>query len=176
MLRPCQHKLAFSRKNWYANALKAIIPEKKILLNAFKSQYRATATLATVLNPSATDIAVSQPILTPLEPLTQPETKPVEDYRRCSGFKKYDGQQCRRFVKTDALLSPSMPVFCFNHDPNRTLKKRKKYEKRRDLVEIRACFSEFEDTNVVDESLQMPVKERSVFKPPSRIYDCWNCK
>jgi hypothetical protein len=174
MLRPCRHKLAFSKKNWYANALKAVIPEKKKLWNAFNSQYRATATLATAQNPSA-DITISRPALAPLEPLIHHEPKPLDEYRRCSGFKKYDGQQCRRFVRTDASVSPSMPVFCFNHDPDRKLKKRKKYEKKRDIVDIRAYSSEIEETEV-DENLLVPVKERDVFKPPTRIYDCWNCK
>lgn len=186
MLRPCQHQLAFSKRNWYANALKAVIPKKKILLHAFMSQCRATATLTKGLIPSSTDIAIPQRILTPVEPFTQQEINPGDDYRRCSGFKKYTGQQCRRFIRTDGSISSSTPVYCFNHDPKRPVTKRKKYRKRgpkpkkkklekNARVQIRASQSVIEDT-VDEESLLVPVQERNVFKPPDRIYNCWDCK
>lgn len=166
----CQHKLAFSKSSWYKLALKAILPNERCLQRTIQFQYRATATLASALDEvqedgTTTSTILKTPLLQPLEPLKTEKplvTKllPMPIFKRCSGYKKYNGQQCKRLVKINQKLPEVDHYYCFSHNP-KSQKGRKTTDKYQLPAEIK--------------SIIFDVKEKGIFKAPSKIYDCWQC-
>lgn len=176
MFRHCQHKLAFSKSSWYTCALKAVlsVSEKKVLLG--KYQCRPTATLASVVGPSDTlsTFIIPPPPLQPLQSttvtipdpiLSAPEEPAViiEKHERCTGFRSYDGQRCERLVRIDPT-SVNDHVLCFNHDPNRPKKGKKKKKK----------LAQTALNNQVIPAVD--VQEKRIFETPDKIFDCWQRK
>ncbi|KAI8638826.1 meiotically up-regulated gene 113-domain-containing protein [Parasitella parasitica] len=176
----CQHnKLTFSKSNWYNIALKAVLPEKICLQRATQFQYRATATVASVLvdgmqNERAARITSSSavPLATPLEPLPFPlqkslsptiivhNTKSVSHFKRCSGYRKYTGKPCTRLVKIDPTLPEKRYYLCHNHDPNLGYKPKEAGKNDRPPDGIKKMIFDNEAGHAID-------------KMPNEIHDCW---
>jgi hypothetical protein len=188
MLRHCQHKLAFSKSNWYTCALNAILSntEKRVL----KYQCRPTATLASMLKPNDNNLSSFiipppplQPLQTTPEPLqTTPEplqitlepvvpvkkVKSKHTYRQCNGFRAYDGQRCRRLVRPTSASNSTGEILCFNHDPTR--EKKGKTKKSKAMPKLNS-----HSNNEMNKE-QRVLREKRIFSTPKRIYDCWHCK
>lgn len=173
----CQHKLAFSRSNWYNLALKAILPNGRCLQRTIQLQYRATATVASALDEAQEDDTITSttseapllPLLEPLTTITTAKTKTslsTSVFKRCSGYKKCNGQQCKRLVKIDPKLPEVNHYYCFNHNPN-SQKERQTTDKNIQLpAEIKSI--------IFNKSISL-AKEKGIFEAPSKIYDCWQC-
>ncbi|CAO3614497.1 unnamed protein product [Mucor hiemalis] len=118
MLKQCQNKLSFSRLNWYSHALKAIIPKgegSSVYSRLSRLQCRSASTMASVVDNDTSNFVIQRPphpipvqqlhMLNPDLRDTEKKEKstahiPAENYQRCSGFRKYDGQRCQRLVRT----------------------------------------------------------------------------
>lgn len=191
MLRHCQHKLAFTKTSWYFNALKAVLPHNKELAAKPWYHYRSTATLATALkeNNMRTTTFVTPsplPIVEPLQSIIEtslPESNSTLDkYQRCTGFRRYDGQRCERLVKIDPAIPMTEHVFCYNHRSYKPpVEKKKKNSGKHSTKKQTSHYHELnnaseEEINSHIQSYMAPAIEKSMFRAPSKIYDCWDCK
>lgn len=178
MLRPCQHRFAFTKVNWYTSALKAIIQsssDKSLHTSSLlKLQSRPTATMASVLSNDTIMPATRTFVIPPPPP--PPLVKPLQqnDYyakyfrskrkpsQQCSGFTRLDGQRCKRMVRIDPSLPETDRVLCCDHDPTRVRKSKKKKSHRHSEKEVVAASHSYhhEHTN----------------KALPKVFDCWHCK
>lgn len=197
MLRPCQHKLAFSKVNWYTSALKAVLLSsngKKLLSSAlWKAQSRRTATMASVLvdssiMPTTTTFVISPPQPEPLvQPLRQQaiiypkafkrkKRASAETFRRCNGFRRYDGQRCERMVRIDPPLPEDHHVVCFDHDPAKVRRSKKQKHKTKTCSHVH----DQDLTTILDTT--SPYNQHHTdsiihtYKTPPKVFDCWHCK
>lgn len=184
MLKQCQGKLSFSKLSWYSHALKAVLPRsegRSVYIKLSRLQCRSASTLASVADNDTSNFVIQPPSrIPPVQPLRIPNSElrekeegdkftlhiPVENYRRCNGFRKYDGQRCERLVRIDPSLPPTDQVLCFNHNPQ---KKSTKTNKRKQPVKHKR-------NHVSSSNANLPIfKGNKIFEAPAKVYDCWNC-
>lgn len=173
MLRQCQHRLAFTKNNWYDSALKAVLPKQRIQLNFWKDHARTSATLATVLKEENMQL---ETFVTPLplpsiEPLQKSKPRPGWIHTRCSGFRNYDGRRCEQVIRVKSLIPSTEPIYCRHHKlkPSIPIKK----ERGSCRNQNRASKEE------IDSHIQFytpPEIEQKLFEAPAKIYNCWDCK
>ncbi|KAI8876188.1 DUF1766-domain-containing protein [Backusella circina FSU 941] len=153
MLRSCQSRIAFSKSKWYASAINHVF--KPIVL----AQLRRSSTATAVLVEDTT---------LPEQPKQEDRRSvvPQDNYRRCDGFKIYDGGRCQRLVRIDERVTG--PVFCFNHHPD----KRTKFslKKKRSSPELKRI----PPTASLSPSNDSRMKESSIFKAPRKLFNCWD--
>lgn len=155
MLRTCQSRIAFSKSKWYASAINTVF--KPILLAHSRRSSSAVAVLEDTSLPE-------QQVQQGNDELVK---VPMDNYRRCDGFRVYDGGRCQRLVRA----AGAEPVFCYNHHPERqskavSKKKRKSPELKRILPT--ALLRTPENNRLV--------KGSSIFKTPNKLFDCSHCK
>lgn len=193
MLRQCQHKLAFSKSSWYTSALRTFIPNSEIKLTTtqlWKYQYRSKSSLASSLKSMSSDDMQTTFVTPSPLPLIEPlqlvkntfkfEAEKIvilEKYRRCSGYRRYDGHRCERLVKTDPSLPITDQVVCFNHDNSRKLKNGKK-KVRNKAADIRLSENRAseETINSLIQQYSPSLLGKKKIKPAQKLYDCWDCK
>lgn len=154
---------------------------RPIFLQLSRLQCRSASTLASIADNETSDFVIQPPPrILPVQPLRIPNSDlrekeegdkstlhtPVENFRRCNGFRKYDGQRCERLVRTDPSLPLTDQVLCFNHNPH---KKTTKTSKRKQSVKHKRSH-----VSNINANPPVIIKASKIFEAPAKVYDCWN--
>lgn len=189
MLKHCQHKLSFSKESWYNSAMRTFLHYNENMLTpkTWKYHNRSISSLTCAIK-SVSDNDMQTTSVTPsplplIEPLQPVKPKldmngivMLERYRQCTGYRRYDGHRCERYVKTDPSSPITDQVVCFNHDNS------KKHKNGKKKAINKAADKKIRENRASDETIGFLLQQYSpsLLKKtpnnPQKLYDCWDCK